>query len=285
MGQPYGATIRSGRRCQTAIVTPLVPSTDVYEAEWYGAALAGFGGRVECVIPQGYEAYARILHPASGDRGAPVRWAEVAESCGRVLHPLAQFHAIAGRWVDDPRSGAGWPGENSEEGTLDAEQLRVLCDLIAGHTTTPDVCWLTVWEGYGQLPDSWWRSAPRVRQPNRLYYLFQRPLRDVVTFSAQVAAGTSGSGVAVVFACSPAPAPDSPPAEGPREWVQSPNQWWPADRAWCVATEIDFDSTLVAGTEGLVEEILRHPALEAFRVAPTDDLTHAGDRINPQPVE
>ena len=35
------------------------------------------------------------------------------------------------------------------------------------------------------------------------------------------------------------------------EWptLQSPNLWWPHDRAWCVASEIDVRSTYVGGTQ------------------------------------
>jgi hypothetical protein len=33
-----------------------------------------------------------------------------------------------------------------------------------------------------------------------------------------------------------------------RHFAESPCLFWPADRAWCVATEVDFDSTLVSGS-------------------------------------
>jgi hypothetical protein len=66
--------------------------------------------------------------------------------------------------------------------------------------------------------------------------------------------------------------------------LQSPSQWWPADRAWAVATEIDFDSTLVAGSDALIEEIVHNDELEAVRVESTDDLTAAGDTVNPGPA-
>ena len=79
---------------------PLVPDARVEQADWYTAALAGFGGRVECVVPRGYPAYARILHPAQGRRGRAT-WSEVAAYTGRVLHPLAQFASLAGRWQYD----------------------------------------------------------------------------------------------------------------------------------------------------------------------------------------
>ncbi|MGY1855148.1 hypothetical protein [Modestobacter sp. SYSU DS0290] len=66
------------------------------------------------------------------------------------------------------------------------------------------------------------------------------------------------------------------------EWFipQSPNLWWPADRSWCVGTEIDFDSTLVAGSRALVDELLAHPVLEALEVHPEGSLTWDADEIN-----
>src|SRR5262245_32445469 len=127
----------------------LVPSERASEADWYGAGLNGFGGRVDQVVPRGYPAYARILHPALDERGDKVRWSDVAAWCGTVLHPLAQFHAIAGRRDYDARKPVGWPGGDAFGGSLNPLQLRVLCEILARHTTTADLCWLTVWEGYG----------------------------------------------------------------------------------------------------------------------------------------
>ena len=44
---------------------------------------------------------------------------------------------------------------------------------------------------------------------------------------------------------------------------QSANLWWPADRAWCVATEIDFAWTYVGGTRAVVDALLADPRLDA----------------------
>jgi hypothetical protein len=269
----------------------LVPSHRVSEADWYGAGLNGFGGRVDQVIPRGYPAYARILHPAEDEHGDPVRWSDVAAWSGRVLHRLAQFDAIAGRWYDQRRKGVGWPGRNPGQGSLTWQQLRVLCHILACHTATADQCWLNVWEGFGNLPQEWERTAPRVHQPGRAYYIFQRPLGDVLEFSARVhEVGWDQDPLPPTMARIVLPGPSmvekrSDQAEPRNEdpWIQSPNQWWPSDRAWCVASEIDFDSTLVAGTQALVEQITRHPDLEAVQVNPTDDLTINGDNINPLP--
>ncbi len=64
---------------------------------------------------------------------------------------------------------------------------------------------------------------------------------------------------------------------------QSPSLLWPQDRSWCLATEIDFDSTLVAGSQDLVETILAAPGLEAWPVQEADDLTASADLLNAAP--
>ncbi len=37
---------------------------------------------------------------------------------------------------------------------------------------------------------------------------------------------------------------------------QTPNLWWPEDRAWFVATEIDLAWTYVGGREALIEQLV-----------------------------
>lgn len=63
-------------------------------------------------------------------------------------------------------------------------------------------------------------------------------------------------------------------------WVHSPSILWPDDRAWVLATEIDFDSTLVAGTTALVQELVRTPGLEVLSLRTDADLTRDGDVLN-----
>jgi len=56
------------------------------------------GLAVGCVVPTGFEAYARVLHPAwrETERGLePVRWSEIASWTGSTVHPMMQFHRIA----------------------------------------------------------------------------------------------------------------------------------------------------------------------------------------------
>jgi hypothetical protein len=50
-----------------------------------------------------------------------------------------------------------------------------------------------------------------------------------------------------------------------------------------VASEVYFDSTLVAGSQDLVTELVARPGIEAFQVAPGDDRSMNGDRVTPLP--
>ena len=47
-------------------------------------------------------------------------------------------------------------------------------------------------------------------------------------------------------------------------WSNSPNIWWPGDRSWCVATDIDLCHTYIGGSRECIEAILSHPDLEAL---------------------
>jgi hypothetical protein len=62
---------------------------------------------------------------------------------------------------------------------------------------------------------------------------------------------------------------------------QSPNLWWPDDRAWCVATEIDLMSTYVGGSHRCVRAVLDRPELEAAAVESSDGIAADSDAVNP----
>ena len=60
----------------------------------------------------------------------------------------------------------------------------------------------------------------------------------------------------------------------------TPQIWWPEDRAWVVATEIDFDSTIVATTNAGADVLLNCVELEVLQVPPDERLDLHGDKIN-----
>ena len=63
-------------------------------------------------------------------------------------------------------------------------------------------------------------------------------------------------------------------------WEDGPNLWWPDDRAWCVASEIDFPYTYVGGSNQLIEEILADPLLEALAATTSQGITVDSDTVN-----
>ena len=289
------------------------------------------------VIPDGYEAYARIFHRAQRDRiigeltwqqleadaeqriyhhdlqteDEPVRWAQVAETFGTVMHPQAQWHRLIrqsepynhGTLLDD----AGWRYSEPQEGSLDLAQLGALAEVLVQHTETPAETVFAIWEGWGGLTSSdgymvmrfyggirgrinSWRhklmrnyrgpvirfnrpakpgtgaldvessSGPRLELPNRNYILFEGDLQSFADGSWVYSAPWL--------------------REGDEMHPQTPSLIWPADQAWVAATEIDFDSTVVAGNRELIDQLLQHPDLEALEISIETDLTHLGDTIN-----
>jgi hypothetical protein len=56
--------------------------------------------------------------------------------------------------------------------------------------------------------------------------------------------------------------------------------WWPEDHAWCVATEIDLDSTYLGASLACVEELLANTELEAMPLDVTAGITADSDPLN-----
>jgi len=227
-------------------------------AAWVAAGLRGFGETVLSVVPVGFAAYARIFHPAErrqGDDCKPVSWHAVAVANGRVAHRAMQWPSLVGSWRlvhGDSHQHGVWDGEPAE-GSLPRDLAMVLAEVLAGQTATPARCWFAVWEGFGAL------AVPKGSAPS-----FEVPHRRMLLLTGSVTAvGTS--------LC--------------REpFWQSPNLWWPDDRAWCVATEIDLMTTYVGGSRRCVQAVLDRPELEVAIVEPADGVTYRSDSVNPPPT-
>ncbi len=69
-----------------------------------------------------------------------------------------------------------------------------------------------------------------------------------------------------------------------RSRYQSASLWWPDDQAWCVATEVDFESTYIGGMRNCIEAVVKDSRLEALVIDPRQGVTWESDRINPNPL-
>ncbi len=231
-------------------------SRAVGEADWIRTSLAPFEAyQVASVVPGGFPGYARVLHPAEEPRqwgGQLVRWAEVAAWSGRPLRDDAQFHSIA-LPPDRPDQPAPWTSQGPRVGSLYRPDAEVLAGILRDWTATPERCWFCVWEGWGTLQNpipAAVRQGPRVRLPNRDYLLYAGPVEAVTAIAPR-----SGDG-------------------------QTANLWWPADRAWCVASEIDLAWTYLAGPAELIRAVLGDSRLETLPARPGDPLTRTEDWVS-----
>ena len=229
----------------------MVKVTDEVErGSWLLERLHGLTS-VASVAGQGAEAYVRLLHPIWREARhdwSQQRWSDVAAAQGRVMHPLVQW----GRLHDDqdpyaPGSSIGW---------FDPVVLAALVPLLGAATTTPD-----------DLVAGFWAGGSGQRLVSRA--LLQVPGRECVLATTSVdelSVPDWGFGMKLGWL--------------PQVRRESMQLLWPEDHAWVLASEIDWDSTIVAGSRVLVDEILDDGRFEAFEVGPDDDLSWDGDVVN-----
>lgn len=124
--------------------------------------------------------------------------------------------------------------DSPRKGTLESRESEVLSKHLAHHTRTPENCWFGVWEGWGDIyPPS---GATSFRWFMRDLYLLNGAVLDSPFVS------TRGATV-----------------------------WWPEDQSWFVATEVDYDSTIVGGSVSAIEELLSSN-LSAIKIEAFDSL-------------
>ena len=230
---------------------------DVSSADWIVASVRNFMYDVGSLLPVTFAAYARVFHPAGrasagGDR-VDVSWTDVAAANGRVAHPVMEWVALTGDWRF--LTEGGQPGvwdDPPSIGVLPVRQAAGLADVLGRFTTTPSECWFAVWDGYGDAP---YRrgEAPLISMPQRPMVLLRGPLRAAST------------------------------AFRSRGWPESASLWWPEDRSWCVATDIDLMSTYVGGSVECIGALLADDRLEAFAVSVDQTVHWKGDTLNPTP--
>ncbi|QNI04899.1 hypothetical protein GAN17_00160 [Mycobacterium kubicae] len=229
---------------------------DVRPARWLTERIHTFAADVGSLLPDTFDAYARVFHPAH-DGGVPVPWADIARANNKTVHPQMQFNRLLGyasRYVAGYRAEqAGLFNDAPAVGTLPAEIARTLARMFTRHTADAGDCWFAVWTGWGDLHEAF-HSHPTFGLPGRDYYLAHGPV------------AAAAQSVAV------------------EPWShRSCNLWWPGDRSWCVTTDIDLDSTYIGASQACIDELLADPGLEAAQIDPTAGITADSDTLNAAP--
>lgn len=243
----------------TWLVGRLTLCTDVSPGAWIVSSVWPFHDHVVgSMLPSTFDAYAQLFHPATrhtGDHAAQnVRWSQVAAANGRIAHPAMEWVSITGDWQFE--NGPGQPGvwdDAPSLGSLPTDQIQRLATVLAAHTSTPAECWFAYWEGMGALavPDA---TVARLAMPQRPMILLTGSLNAVTTS-----------------------------VEGD-DWSffnRGPSLWWPDDRSWCVATDVDLMTTYIGGSRACVDSLITDGRLEVMQVTVDQSVTWDRDHLNP----
>jgi len=142
---------------------------------------------------------------------------------------------------------------NPELGSVSSLNFERLTLMLRDFTESPDECFVGIWNGFGwgfeELYSDLFKSFPKGKDfdqffnlPNRDYYLLQCEILESLKIGQ------------IIF--------------GYLDF-EKPNLMWPRDKSWFVSNEIDYDVTLVGGTEEMIRELENYPYFVTERFDPT----------------
>ena len=210
--------------------------TDAFElmkttepAHWLRDRLSKYWARqwgiVGCLVPEGYDAYARIYHKAERQQASdgswePVRWSTLARENGKAVHPAMTFKEVVGEYAYYLTR----PGKiHRPHLSMESDEFGPLVEVLKRHTTTPDQLYVAIWDGrsdfegenarrlYGWLA-RWRIKKAKVQLSYRGkadYILLKGSLDDVMLFFGKI---------------------------GKWWYEMPPDIMWPEDRAWCFSS-------------------------------------------------
>jgi hypothetical protein len=266
---------------------------DVSPAAWIDDALLPLRATAEGVlvgeiVPTGFEAYARVFHPARDPTGNERRrWADVAAERGRIVHPEMQFEHLVG--TVDLETSESLP-HVPLDGCLPEEECAALAEILAAFTSTSEACWFCVWDGYGffgggvsltvAVGESPSFRRRRKRGESERARSAAEQLSRIPVMRTHPGPGGKGSLRSYFLFAGQIQAASRLEFDG---WYHSPNLWWPRDRAWVVATEIDGYSTFVGGSRDCIDAVLSDTRLESLPTSTDRRFDLGSDRLNPSP--
>ena len=202
-------------------------------ADWLASARTGEFGTVGGLVPAGYDSYVRVHAP--------------------------------------PPTEHWWP--------LYRALFEEVAEVGVRHTSTPDAAWYAIWEGHGfdsvnvQVA---WREPPaddderreregyrqQLREENdRRTAEIRRGLGAVPRFDAPHRSYYLVTGSVADVGSVRYPSDD--------DW-RNPDLWWPEDRSWFVATDVDCWALYLGGTAEFVAEITADAGTPVEPVSLTD---------------
>ncbi|MEH3033026.1 MAG: hypothetical protein PGN07_03050 [Aeromicrobium erythreum] len=158
------------------------------------------------------------------------------------------------------------------EAAPDPDLVAEVARLGAAHTTTPEDAFFALWDGWGELHEGRvYASMDPGRHFGRMFRRDAGP-RTLPAFGPEVMDGPRARLADLgylVFRGPLAAAGDWGARPYTPDWPRDlpPAAFtWPADRAWCIAADVDPDWFTVGGSRAFVDAVVARPDLDAAPV-------------------
>jgi len=187
-----------------------------------------------------------------------------------------QWDALTNRWPSGSEQLFGPP----LKGRMVPREFAALCRTIMAHEVDPANEWrFAFWIGWA------WSAPLRGSRRDKAMHLHQEAMAEET--SIRFSDGELHLPLLElddreyrVIVAPPQASLEFSVSDGPWGALSTPSMLWSSKHEWCVATEVDFDSTLVGGPTSLISEILASDELEVWGVGPGDSLASDGDLLN-----
>lgn len=203
-----------------SFVQGLAVPADTSPAAWIGERLTPGTFEVRMMVPEGFDAYARIFFPFARDAvlhddsppDVTLSWTEIAAIHERSAHALMEAETITSARDGQGRGDGLYP-------CFSNAQQDALWPILERHAASRGG-WFLLWDGFDGLDPRPFEAQPRVEHRGRSYRLLHGPLEAHAGFA------------------------------------DMPSYIWPEDRTWCLVTDIDFYWDYIAATAACVNDII-----------------------------
>lgn len=205
------------------------------------------------------------------------------------MHPLAQYHRLVASAARDKYGqvidAEGWRYMEPSEGSLDPAVLAAVARHLAKHTHAPDKGVAGILEYNGR----WDTSASYAKLSEYLdgqgaetpdlpaSHSEPVPVPYLALIDRSYALCKAGARMFTDTGWTT----DAPWAR--HGYAESPGLLWPDDKAWVLVTEMDYDSTIIAGSRRLITHLVRDPDIEAMIIREGADLSWDADNEDRPP--
>ena len=261
------------------------------QGQWIASACSSADpSTVVAQVPEGYERYVRILHPALDEDDQLVNWGTVAQSRNHIITAADLFETVAGLDAQgDPVEEDAWVDTDLPLDQLPEQQWQSLIDTLI-HGARPEQEYVVgLWAGYafiegGERIQIEQEPDPQLSdEENREAYQAALAEAQKPAFGPEILNAAPlelGGGYRnyhlfeadAQFLAHPLWAETVDGAQR-----QRPALAFPADRSWMLSTEPYDDCTLLGGPAALIEAVLENPGLETIEVGQFTRIGHSNE--------